>query len=256
MYRELYAGLGINFRAAIHVARAFQVTYTDIVIDDSIRTSALNPDYFLNSKNQQQAINIKYTFISDHRNYRAYPLSGHYLKLEMHKNGLGLFNDVDLFSIKFVGNRYFELSPKKYAAFGLKTKISTPSKQPYINSRALGYNDLVRGYEFYVIEGQHSFLLQSVYKYSLFANKEFYISFLPVKQFNTIPFSIYFNVYADAGYVRNRYADPSNNFTNTLLTGGGVGIDFVTFYDKILRFEYSINHPGRTDLYLHFKYPF
>jgi hypothetical protein len=38
-----------------------------------------------------------------------------------------------------------------------------------------------------------------------------------------------------------------------MLYSGGVGIDIVTFYDIILKFEWSFNQLGENGLYLHRK---
>ena len=44
-----------------------------------------------------------------------------------------------------------------------------------------------------------------------------------------------------------------NALSNSLLHSAGIGIDIVTFYDVILRFEYSFNQLGQNGLYLHRK---
>jgi len=36
------------------------------------------------------------------------------------------------------------------------------------------------------------------------------------------------------------------------MIGFGAGIDFVTYYDKVLRVEYSINRMGEKGLFIHF----
>ena len=49
----------------------------------------------------------------------------------------------------------------------------------------------------------------------------------------------------DRGYVRNYYPELSNTrLGNKLLAGAGVGVDFVTFYNLIFRFNYTINGLG------------
>ena len=47
-----------------------------------------------------------------------------------------------------------------------------------------------------------------------------------------------------------------NNLTNTLLFGRGIGIDYITYYDKLLRIEYGINRLGEKGIFLHFTNPF
>jgi hypothetical protein len=42
------------------------------------------------------------------------------------------------------------------------------------------------------------------------------------------------------------------NLSGQWLGGGGAGIDLVTYYDRLLRVEYSINRMGETGLFIHF----
>jgi len=43
------------------------------------------------------------------------------------------------------------------------------------------------------------------------------------------------------GYAYNKVSDPNNALSNQILWGTGVGIDFVTYYDVVIRFEYTLN---------------
>ncbi|MEZ4900482.1 MAG: hypothetical protein R2822_01290 [Spirosomataceae bacterium] len=48
------------------------------------------------------------------------------------------------------------MAKQLFFSFSTKVKISTPALQPFLQTRGLGYGtDLVRGYELYVIDGQH-----------------------------------------------------------------------------------------------------
>jgi hypothetical protein len=40
------------------------------------------------------------------------------------------------------------------------------------------------------------------------------------------------------------------------LWGKGVALDYVTYYDKLLRIEYAINQLGEKAVFLHFSSPF
>ena len=77
------------------------------------------------------------------------------------------------------------------------------------------------------------------------------------KEFNKIPFAAYLTLNFDHGYVSNY----PNNEENTLLSdryiyGGGLGIDMITFYDFVIRWEYSINIEGDHALYFNLYAPF
>ena len=70
-----------------------------------------------------------------------------------------------------------------------------------------------------------------------------------------IPFVFYAKAYADYGYAYNKvFLD--NSLVNRNLYTGGFGIDVLTFYDVVLRFDYSFNQLGQNGLFLHIKNDF
>ena len=109
------------------------------------------------------------------------------------------------------------------------------------------------GYELYVVDGQSYGLVKTNLRWRLLSVNRT-VKLVPVKKFRTIPLSVYFKIYSDAGYVRDNNYNPYNNFlSNRLLVGGGAGFDIVTYYDLVIRTEYSINQLGQTGLFLHLK---
>ena len=54
------------------------------------------------------------------------------------------------------------------------------------------------------------------------------------------------------GYAYHPFADPSNlKLTNTLLPGIGTGLEIVSFYDFVLRLEYSVNRWAQGGFYMY-----
>ena len=74
-----------------------------------------------------------------------------------------------------------------------------------------------------------------------------------LEKFATIPFAIYLNAYGDAGYVEDTRYQQHNSLTNSWLYGCGAGIDLVTYYDLVFRFEYSVNKFGESGIFIHFS---
>jgi hypothetical protein len=127
---------------------------------------------------------------------------------------------------------------------------------PYYTQRGLGYGlDNVRGYEYYVVDGQSWFLNHNNFKTRLLAPRVKKIPFLSSNKFNTIHYAFYWNIYLDMGYVKDRMYASSNPLANTWMIGYGTGIDFVTFYDFSIRFEYSFNKLGERGFFLNFASP-
>ncbi len=251
--QKYYSLLQMSIRKNIHNSHIFQLQYYNYNIPDTI--IVLNEDYsFLNQKHPE-FIGFYYLFKSDFRNNKAYPLTGHYFDFSLSKKGFGILNNkkLDFFYLKSSLRKYWKFSDKFYFASGLSAKLSNNKFQPYFLQQGLGFGrDFVRGYEYYVIDGQHYGLLKNNIKYELFSPKILNLNFIPIKQFSTLHYAIYINVFSDIGYVINNQNYSGNNLADELLPGTGIGIDFVTYYDKVLRFEYSFNKMGEGKFFLHF----
>jgi hypothetical protein len=136
----------------------------------------------------------------------------------------------------------------------LRGKASTPGRQPYFNYRGFGYGqDYVRGYEYYVVDGQHYGLAKLTLKRELLNVQKHIPHLMPLRQFQTIPIAMYLKVYGDAGYVVDHtYNVENNRLSNTMLYGGGVGLDIVTFYNTVFRIDASVNKQLEKGLFFHF----
>ena len=78
-------------------------------------------------------------------------------------------------------------------------------------------------------------------------------------QFNRIPVEVYSNLFFDAGYVSDRsgiYKNYNNTLISKMMYSYGIGIDFVTYYDKVCRLDYSLNALGESGLFIHWKAAF
>jgi len=223
-------------------------------ISDSI--AILNPNYFLNGANTQKDFGLKYIYSLDKRDFNNYPLKGHLFRMESDYQYL-LTEDrsqTNLLSLKSEFTQFIPLGRRFYLAAGAMGKLSNPKQQPYFNQRGLGYaREAISGYELYVIDGQSYGLIKTNLRWKVFSIKHS-INFIPHHSFKSIPISMYFKIYSDAGYVADNAYNPYNNFlSNRLLAGGGAGIDIVTYLNLVGRIEYSINQLGQTGLYLHVK---
>lgn len=252
--QRMFAAFSFSYRRRYYQTHLFGGGFYYNKIGDTI--AVLNPEYYLNGRTVQHYFSVRYSFINDFRDIAYYPLKGYYLRFDAEKQGLGKFDNLNILTFRGEYARFWNLGKKFYAAADLKQEISFPSKQPFANFMALGYlNDYVSGYELYVINGQNFSLAKVNLKYKLFS-KVSAINKIPLSHFRTIPYSVYLRAYSDAGYVVNNYSrkDPIDLY-NTLLWGGGLGLDFVTYYDLVVRVEYSINRMLQTGLYLHLKAP-
>ncbi|QQR99296.1 MAG: BamA/TamA family outer membrane protein [Sphingobacteriales bacterium] len=214
-------------------------------------------------KSHQNYIKIGYLFESDHRDVRAYPTNGWLLQLGVDNFGLGLMKDVRLTSTYFRMSSYFQW--KKHKRFSLanfgKLLLSFPSRQPYNiqDIKSLGYKEnLVRGYELYVLNGQHYLLFKTEQRFKALdfrLNKFKKIQSKPIinKSISYLPINLIIKTYFDAGYVWDKQFVDKNSLKNKWIFGFGAGIDVVTFNNSVFRVEYSFNRKLENRLYLHFQ---
>lgn len=220
-------------------------------INDTI--AQLNNNYFLDDETNQNYITLSYSITYDKRDIQYYPLKGIYLAGLIRKDGLGIFEDLNQITIITEGSKYYNISKALFGGNYLRIKVSSPTDQPYYNTRGLGYNEqFIRGYELYVIDGQHYLQNRNELKLRLLETRKNYASIIPVEQFQTIPISIYLSTFIDYGYVIDNSFNPNNQLlSNTSIYGYGLGLNIVSFYDSVLRIELSKNDLNETGLFFH-----
>ena len=246
------AGISLTKRNAFYGVHRFEVKYFHNFVADTILS--LNPQYFLNGENRQQYLRFAYSFVYDKRDIAAYPLHGSVLLLNFHRSGLGFFNGLNSTFISAAYGKYHDLGKKFFLENTFKVQMAFQPNQPYFNAKALGYgDDVLRGYELYVIDGQGFFTNKNTLRYQLFKTQKT-LGFIPISQFRKLPLAGYLTAYLDTGYTRDEYFTEGNQrFSNKLLYGGGIGIDIVTFYDLAFKVNYSINRDGETGFFLNFR---
>jgi len=124
--------------------------------------------------------------------------------------------------------------------------------------RAIGYDrDIVRGYEYYVVHGNNFGIMKNNLKFALLPTREFNVNFIRSEKFSKVHYAFYLNAFFDLGFVDNFFPQQelNNELENTLLMGYGLGLDFVTYYDLVFRFEYSFNRMNEHGFFLHFIAP-
>lgn len=246
--RERYgAFFEFRLRNTLYHFHSLNLGFSKGIINDTVQIK--NPTYYGMGITDQSIFSIDYDYRFDNRDNRQYPLTGmlFYFKLsdyllEGNKNQTEVFTFINLYR-RVYKNLFFDTS--------LRLKASTPKDQIYPLTRGLGFgNNLVRGYELYVIDGQNYFLSRNTFKVKAFS-KNFNLSrFIKWSQFKELPIKIFPTSYFDFAYVRNFNPQLSNtSLGNKLIYGGGVGIDFITWYNTNARTYYSINQRGEKGFY-------
>lgn len=216
----------------------------------------LNQSYYIPSIDNEFILNkFQYIFENEKRNSISYPTEGNYemAQLELLK---AYENDFQNIVLTTKMEKHFNLSRRFLTGFSLKSKISLNDSLPYILNESLGYEDYLRGYEYYVMDGNHYGLAKTAFKYNLIPKKLLQVPYIKMEQFKKSYYSLYLSIFADLGVVYDKYTDSSNSLNNQLLFSQGVSLDFVTYYDKLMRFEISKNHLNEWGVFLHFSNPF
>ena len=255
---DLSASVKFQYRPGIYYRQTLDLKFTDLRVNNDVINLA--PDYFTDTATRMRYFSVSYQLVRDYRDTRYYPLSGTYTDLEITRHGLGLLKDENL-NLTFIAGslrKYQPLTSRIFTSAMVRFRYLPGQAPPFYHQRALGFSTYVRGYEYYVVDGQSYVLFKSSVKYQLMRPRTYNIKFLSVEKFNMFHLAMYGGIFCDGGYVQNRTTLPSfgNTLANSWLFSFGAGIDFVTYYDLVFRFECAVNHLGESGYFLHMGAPF
>jgi outer membrane protein assembly factor BamA len=254
---EINARAGYSYRLGIYTTLTFEVRYNRAQISDTLLR--LTDNYLFGNRAVMEYLALNLSYILDHRDSKPFPLKGYYISSSLTKTGLGILSNekVDLWQLGLNLRRYWQLSGRLYAGVAFKGRLYSNANVPFYLQNTLGYRDYVRGYEYYVMQGQSFSLLKNEVRYEIVKPHVKKIAFLPLEKFNTFHYALYAGVFADLGYLQNNDNPVMNMNTlcNALLFGYGAGVDLVTYYDVVLRVEYAFNRNGENGLFFHLNSP-
>lgn len=236
----------------------FGIEYEMRNISDTVMS--LNSEYATGITDKSQYIYLSYTYDKDTRDSRVFPMSGYKLHFLAQQTGLGFFpeSNINFFYVQPQVTNHFRFAKRFSLGNRIMGKKSFGGSQPFYLQYALGTEYNIRGYEYYVINGQDFILNNNSLNFELLPKTIFTIKYLPFEKFNKIHLSIFLGTFWDMAYVRNTetvYAQ-NNQLANTFLYSGGLSLNLLTYYDKLLRFDYSWNKLGERHLFFHIIAPF
>lgn len=254
--RRYYEGSAIfSYRKKMHQTHSLSLGYRQVSIKDTIKE--LNPSYFSNDKSSQKYFTLGYSYELDKRDRQSYALNGVYFRAHAIKRGLFAFQNLNSFQLDTRYAHYFDLGNKFYFSHDIGAKLSLSEQKLYYRQPGLGYeNFFVRGYEYYVMDGQFIGLGKFEVKHKLFSFKINNTDLVNINHFNNPPLKFFLKSYVDVGYVKDNFFYENNPLNNHFLTGAGVGLDMVTYYDLSVRFEYSVNRLKEHGFFVHIQQKF
>jgi hypothetical protein len=239
-----------NYRPGLRTFHNLRFGFTHLDVDE--RILALNPKYLNAGRTSVDLPEIAYTLRHLQLDYIPYPLEGWAGEISLSKRGI--HKDTEMWQLIARYNRAKDIGKKWSFNWQAQGLLRVPFDQPFYNSQLFGYNDFyLRGLENFVIDGVAGFVTKQTIRKELF---RFNIpTFASSGTHDRIPFRVFAKAYADMGYSYNKmFRD--NSLVNRMLYTAGAGIDLVTFYDFVFRFDYSFNQLGQNGLFLHFKNEF
>jgi len=253
-YQNSSASISFTLRPEIYNRHNIEMSYNNHFINDTLFEAN---QYFLGNFNKEtQYIFVSYNFTRDKRNSNYYPLKGYYLSATVSKTSLGMLkNETDFFTINTKASKYFQFSKRFFFSTAGQAEYSNLKTYSYLFSRAFGYKNFTKGMELYVIDGNGFGLCNNSLRYQLVKPHTKQIKKIKAEKFTKFHYAFYTSFNFDAGYVLNQ-TEINMPYSNEFLYGYGVGIDFVTYYDIVFRFEFSVNKFGETGIFLHFNAPF
>ncbi len=247
--QQFFGQLDFSFRPKFNYFHTLSVAINHVLYNDSLLV--LNPS-FTYGDTAYTYFEISYLYKHDFRDYAPYPLTGYYFDIGIKKTGLGLLDgDVNQWSFRLVFDQYIHLIRRWYFAYNFSVMYQNSGFQPYFLTTGFGFDGMnIRGYELYAIDGQRLGLMKTNLKFEIIPRKEHTIPWIKSQKFGKVFYALYANLFFDAGYAVDDLYFKGNPLTNQLLYGTGLGIDFITYYDLVFRFEFSLNKQGQTGFYI------
>lgn len=239
----------LKFRPGIRYSHFFTLSYRHYRYSDSL--TVMEPR-LLSGLTNPGFLSLSYLIKADYRDNRYYPLKGFYSEAET-----GFLKDINSSynqqSVRLSIRGYLPLAANLIAASEFTSRFTAPGRKPYFLQNALGYDrEFIRGYEYLVIEAPHYWLFKSQLRYAVLPYKSFRIPCINSSKFNPVPLSIFLGPHFDCGQAFPALNKEINSLQNEILSGYGLGIDFVTYYEKVLRLEYTFISAGGSGFFIHF----
>lgn len=255
MRKEKEAKIGLTYRKGLYTRHSLELLYCESYVADTIKN--LNKNYFGDNLGSVSYFSMQYRYKRDYRDAKIFPLRGYYYEFSLVKDGLNLLKNenVDNFTADAVVKNYWSPMKRVFVGTALRLRYKLFNTTGYYFNRALGYNDFVRGYEYYVIDGQTFAMLKTNVNFQLVKPRVVTVPLKRLEKFNKVPYSIYLSAHADAAFVQDKVFYNDNPLSNSWLGGAGLGVSFVTYYDYVLRVEASVNKLREKGVFLHFSAP-
>lgn len=256
MLKRYRASVRLSYRPEPQKHHSLSLEFHRNSVDEFV-IEELNSDYFLGGVNSLKFFMINYDVQYDQRISYLYPFQGHRLFLNVKKEGLGIFKEQNSLLLKG-GGEYFHEFVKD---FGIGTKLIgrtnlVRSQQAFANNTGLGWSDdIVTGYELYVMDGIDYFLAQNHVKRKVL-EFDFNWPKLMLNQFEKMNVQLFLRLNFDFAYVNEPSYIDTNDLNNRWIYGYGPAVDLILYNSFLFSFEYSFNDIGEQGFFVNTRNSF
>ena len=249
--KRFYSLVSFISRPKFFNTHALTFTYKNNWVSDTI--TQLNNNYFANGDTKQQFLDIAYEYKINTTDIRAYPLNGIVFLLNASKT----LGDANLETLIGSFAWFKPISDNLFFVTKAYGKTISADNIPYFNMLGFGYEqNFVRGFERQVIDAQHFAYNRNSIRWKILQLKQDINYMMPLEEFNEIPYAFYLTSFIDAGVSKLNTTSPFNSLNNEALISAGLGLDIVTYYDLVFRFEYALTNKKTNGFYIHFEQAF
>jgi outer membrane protein assembly factor BamA len=240
------------YRPNLYERHTLQVGVGHLELSDS--ALLFQPAYLPNHGKSFTYLDLNFSYTKVKFDYNAYPTEGNSNELGIYQrlsaqNNLTAIQFRKVYAHRFTASNFYLLESNSLA------KIMP--NQNYLDSRLLGYGNMqMNGFEYYVVDGNAGSLMKASIHQRLGTiriPKKMGIGFVDKinKHLPDIKFQFWLKAFTNLGYVYSEHPTNESRLSNTLLRTAGVGLDVLSIYDMVVKFDYSVNQLGDKGLYLH-----
>jgi len=242
---------GLQLRRNQKYKHTLLAEYHHKTISDSI--VGLNPRFFQLNETNIRHFSLIYRMLYNNVDFNLYPTSGNKVFLELKKEGIGVWDDLNYFQVTAGYEQHFKYNENFSTQLKLKGRYSLYDDRgiPYHYGKALGYfGDIITGYHLYVIDGPHYGYLQTTQKWKLLNTNYDLGRYMPLKNFKVMALQAYLGFHGDLAYVYQPWQTEHNPYNNRLLYGLGLSFDLIVFQNYFFSLEANVNHLGQPGIFL------
>jgi outer membrane protein assembly factor BamA len=237
-------GIGAIWRPYFRTTQQFNIDFVNAQFSDKVLEK--NPQIIHNQNAKYLVLTSKLKI--DNRNNRIYPTEGSYADLIFIQKGLNILpNEKSMLTKIEINARFFQkLHTQLYWASGVQAFISRQSsKTQYFGEELGNYMHELRAYEHYRIPMDEAIICKNNLKFELLPKTIKKVPFVKSESIGKIHYAMYVNAFIDGAFIKpnqqRNVLKQRKELKSNFLYSSGVGLDFVTYYDMVFRFECSRN---------------